>query len=254
MADLFHPARQPRKPKITPPAVKSSTLTGAPSFTNPAYKPLASAIQSEQAQAPASAGPAPLPVDAAYDQQVAGLQKQRDAAAGALTAQRQQALLNYGFTEDPSSGALAFDPTNPYSQAALMQQHYNQARKAAGNQLAAQGQLYSGAYVNAQDAVSRDQGQASDSLQKALLGFLSNNSAQQAGLEPAYEQGVAQAMGDAISRAPSNPAYSPALAAAASTAAPALAGYATRPAAGGEWHIYPPSIKYPNGRKVFVKK
>lgn len=44
------------------------------------------------------------------------------------------------------------DPSNPYSQAALLQKHYQQSQRGNLNSYADRGQLYSGALQNAQDA------------------------------------------------------------------------------------------------------
>jgi hypothetical protein len=50
--------------------------------------------------------------------------------------------------------------------------------------MASSGQLYSGAYQNAQDLVNRNQLGAEDSLQKSLVSFLSGNTAKYARRAP----------------------------------------------------------------------
>jgi hypothetical protein len=224
-------------------AVRKPTMTAPP-------KP---AVAPRPATAPATPGPSALPPDAAYEQTLGNLAQRRDSTIAGLGQQRQQGLLSYGYTES-APGQLAFDPTNPYSQAAMLKRNYDQARTGNTNSYAARGQLYSGALQNAQDESQFREGQASDALQKGLLAFLANNTQDRFTAGSDYNLGAGQALGDAIGRAPSNPAYNPVT----SAAAPAVAK-ATTPAfkavAGtdsknnpGVWHIYP------DGRKVFVRK
>jgi hypothetical protein len=59
------------------------------------------------------------------------------------------------------------DASNPYSKAALLQNSYNQAKLATTNSLAAQGQLYSGAMVNAQGTNDRNYSINNDALLRA---------------------------------------------------------------------------------------
>lgn len=141
-----------------------------------------------------------LPPDASYDQQIAGLGRTRDTTLAGLATQRQGGLLQYGYTQD-QFGGLAFDPTNPYSQAAILKRNYEESRRGSGTSLAARGQLYSGAYQTAQDYGNQQELQASDQLQKRLLAFLSTNVAGAAQAGSAYEQGVGQAGADRLSRA-----------------------------------------------------
>lgn len=141
-----------------------------------------------------------LPPDGLYEQQVAGLGRQRDTTLAGLATQRQSGLLDYGYTQD-AAGHLAFDPTDPYSQAALLKRHYDQSRASSGINLSARGQLYSGAYQNAQDYANRQELQGSDQLQKQLLAFLARNTQQATEAGNAYETGVGAAGGDRLSRA-----------------------------------------------------
>lgn len=150
--------------------------------------------------APVAPRPFALPPDGLYEQQVAGLGRQRDTTLAGLATQRQSGLLDYGYTQD-AAGGLAFDPTNPYSQAAVMKRHYNQSRASSGINLAARGQFYSGAYQNAQDYANKQELQSSDQLQKQLLAFLSRNTQQAAEAGNAYETGVGAAGSDKLSRA-----------------------------------------------------
>jgi hypothetical protein len=152
-----------------------------------------------------------LPPDATYDQLVGAYQKQRDDTLAAVTQQRTSTLGDYGFTEGPG-GALAFDPNNPRSKAALLKQTYDTNRRATGQSMGAGGQLYSGAYQNSQDLVNRNQLGSEDSLQKSLINFLAQNTGQAKTARTNYETNAATAYGDRVGRFQSNPLYDPATA------------------------------------------
>lgn len=158
------------------------------------------AVAPRPSTAPAPAKPAVLPPDASYDQSIAALTRQRDTSLAGLATQRQQGFLNYGYTQD-AGGNLAFDPTNPYSQAAILKRNYEQSRAGTGINLAAQGQLYSGAYQNAQDYSNQQELQGSDALQKQMLAFLSKNTADASATGSQFEVGVGQAGSDRLARA-----------------------------------------------------
>jgi hypothetical protein len=160
-------------------------------------------------------GQAPLPVDATFDAQIGGLENRRDSTLAGLTGGRTRGLAEYGFTEsafDPATqemGALAFDPNNPFSKAALLKKTFDTAHRSAGQSMGAQGQLYAGAYQNQQDLLGRNQLQGEDSLQKSLAAFLSGNSGQRTQAQTDFELDSGQAFGDRVSRANTNPLYSP---------------------------------------------
>lgn len=150
-----------------------------------------------------------LPPDASYDAAVGLLQRQRDDQIAALVAQRSQGLLDYGFTEGPS-GTLAFDPRNPFSKAALLKKSYDTNRRSTGQSMGAGGQLYSGAFQNAQDLVNRNEAQSQDQMQKSLARFLAQNTQQRTSAGTNYELAAQQAYGDRVGRFQSNPLYDPA--------------------------------------------
>lgn len=249
--------RAPTRAKVSPGAIvrrpgatSTPALGGIAPITPPASAPVA-------VPPPTSQPATPLPPDAGYEATIAGLASQRDSKIAGLGQQRQQGLLQYGYTEAPG-GALGFDPTNPFSQAAVLKRNYDQARTGNTTNYAARGQLYAGSLQTAQDETNRGESQASDTLQKQLGAFLARNTQARFTAGSDYDLGVGQALGDAINRAPSNPAYTPVTDAtqAATAAAPgATAAKAYRSVAGkdsknrpGVWHYYP------DGRKVFVRK
>jgi hypothetical protein len=60
--------------------------------------------------APPPAGELPLPVDSTYDSDIAGYDRTRRDTKTGLVGERDRGLKEYGFTEDPTSKALAFRP------------------------------------------------------------------------------------------------------------------------------------------------
>lgn len=189
-----------RVPAYRPPAQSAST----PTFSMTAPAPVSAPVST------------PYPVDPAYDQTVAALGSRRDSTVSGLQGQQTAGLLDYGFTaqSNPTTGVpdlatLSFDPSNPFSRAALLKRRYDQAKMGTTNSYAARGQLYSGAAREAQNNLGFQQQGANDALLKALGNFLLGNQGQQQQAATDYELGVAQAGADRIARAPSNPAYSP---------------------------------------------
>jgi hypothetical protein len=140
---------------------------------------------------------APLPVDPAYDQTLAGLGLKRDTTIQALDQQRLGGLSDYGYsaTFDPSGNAtsVAFDPNNPYSQAALLRKRYQQAQTGNTNSYAARGQLYAGSLQNAQNATTDSNNQAENGLQRSVMAFLARNQQQRGQANVDYELGSGQA-------------------------------------------------------------
>lgn len=167
-----------------------------------------------------------LPVDASYDQAIALLQRQRDEGIAAITGERARTLSDYGFQEG-ANGALTFDPNNPLSKASVMKKTYDTNRRSTAQSLGAGGQLYSGAFQNAQDLINRNQIGSEDALTKNLQAFLARNTGQVKDAGTQYELAAGQAYGDRVGRFQSNPNYDPAtgaLLAPAGGSSPAAAG------------------------------
>jgi hypothetical protein len=162
------------------------------------------------AESPVAApGVLPPPPDPIYDDEIAGLAKARDATVTNLGQGRQAELLGTGYTEDANTGALAFDPNNPFSRASLLKRNYDVSRSRTGNQMASGGQLYAGAYQTAQDSINRGQMGAEDALQKSLTSWLSDNTQRKAQAGMDYEAGAGRAAGASTARALDNPLYTP---------------------------------------------
>jgi hypothetical protein len=176
-------------------------LTG--SETTPEYKSrLTAGFAKGLAPAP---DPNALPVDPTYDQQIGVYGKRRDDSYADLTNQRTGGLLDYGYTEQQDgtgkTTGLTFDPSNPNSRAALLLKHYQQSKAGTQNSMAARGQLYAGARVNAQNANDSNYQVADDQQRKALLQFLARNSGAARDAGTNYEANAGVAQGDRISRA-----------------------------------------------------
>jgi hypothetical protein len=161
--------------------------------------------------AAAGAAPQQLPVDPIYQSALAALGKTRDDTISGLQTARSTQLLGYGYTEDPTSHALSFDPNNPFSKASLLKQQYDINRRKTAQTMGSQGQLYAGASQNAQDYLNRGQLQAEDALQKSLAQWLGQNTADVTTARNAYETGATTALGESKDRlaALENPLYTP---------------------------------------------
>lgn len=163
----------------------------------------------ETAPPPVEPGLLPLPVDASYDNDIEGYRRTRDDTQAGLTGDRTRGLLDYGFNEDPTTKALAFDPNNPFSRASLLKKQYDIGRASTGQQMSSGGQLYAGAYQTAQDSINRGQLGAEDTLQKSLTGFLAGNSSARTRADNQFEFDSVGAEGRRTGRAGDNPLYSP---------------------------------------------
>jgi hypothetical protein len=204
----------------------------------------------------ANLAPAQLPVDPSYEGQVAALARQRDDTLLGLAAQRTQGLQDYGYRQAPT-GALSFDPSNPFSRAALLRKNYMEGKEGTQTGMAARGQLYAGALQTAQAANDTGFNQGENSLQRALLAFLTSNQGAQNRARSGFESSVAQAMADRVLRAQQDLANNPpvvpdpATAGPAAAAAPNAAG-APRPAGAGPSFISGyqniPRMKIVNGK------
>src|SRR4051812_40245208 len=127
-----------------------------------------------------------LPPDATYEAADILLQRQRQEGLAAIAGERTRTLSDYGFQEGPS-GALTFDPNNPFSKAALLKKAYDTNRRSTAQSMGAGGQLYAGAFQNAQDLVNRNQLQAQDAQLKQLQSFIAQNDARRTQAQTDYE-------------------------------------------------------------------
>jgi hypothetical protein len=89
--------------------------------------------------------PTPQPVDPALESARQGAQWNVSLADSNAGFQRGETAWGTGYNADGSLNA-----SNPYSQAMLLQDEYKRGQAGTNNSMAAQGQLYSGARLNAQ--------------------------------------------------------------------------------------------------------
>lgn len=162
------------------------------------------------APAPPQGRTGPLPPDPIYDASLNRIAAQRDQQTAALKTQRVGELADYGYNEGPG-GSLSFDADNPFSKASLLKRLHDTQRRSVGQSMAAGGQLYAGAYQNAQDLSSRNQLQAQDSLQKSLASFLASNRAATTNAGIDYQTRAEVLGGERAARIDTNPLYEPSI-------------------------------------------
>lgn len=93
-----------------------------------------------------ASAPAPLPWDANYEDVVGGINRDRDTGVAGIDQQVAAAKQAYGFD----------DLSDPFSKIALLKETFANSQRGNTNSLAEQGQLYSGALRNAQDATQHN--------------------------------------------------------------------------------------------------
>jgi hypothetical protein len=118
---------------------------------------------------PAPAAPPPVvvqpqPFDPQLEAARQGAAWNQQTSGAEATYQRGQTAANTGFNADGS-----VNTSNPYSQATLLQDSYKRSVTGTNNSYAAQGQLYSGARVNAQAANDRGYSQGYDALRRSAM-------------------------------------------------------------------------------------
>lgn len=178
----------PMKTRPAPTFVGKGLIPAKPSPQKNALKALAGRYQ------PATPFNAPLPVSGASSASPSGpsllpfgvqnqathLKSQAYGAAddtiAGLNDQQNQALMGAGYNAsfDPAGNlsGLTFDPTNPFSRAALLKRSYDQAQQTTNTSMAAAGQLYSGANQRAHNQNTFGYQQGSDALQGGLTATL----------------------------------------------------------------------------------
>lgn len=206
----------PPQPRPAVPRARGfiSTWGGPGGPLGTGYKPPGAATASPATATPRSAASpatqaakpaAKRPVDPVYDQAVAALQRRRGDTLAGLAQEQVGTLANYGYgAQFDSSGAptaLAFDPANPFSRAALLRRNYQQAQSGTKNSLASRGQLYSGAMLNAQNANDRGYLQGENALQSSLTQALVGILARRNTAQTDTELGTAQAGAERTNRA-----------------------------------------------------
>lgn len=259
---VVRPGNILRIPERTPGAISQTTSSRSAGTASPGAQ--------APAQAPAQRSAYDPRTDPGYQATSSGITSRVTQTVAGLQGDRGRYLQDSGYTArfDPNNndayvaGSLAFDPTNPFSRAALLLKKYRESRSGNTNSLAAMGQLNSGAYGRQQREINFQESSAQDAQQKSIIDFLARNSGQ---IAAARTQGIIDsgtALGDAVSRAPDSPLYDATVPAPPSDQRTLPDGRVITardpnsnqpqitydPKKGGYWHIYP------DGRTVFVKK
>lgn len=143
---------------------------------------------------PATAPPSPVkppPFDPQFEGQV-----------GLNTRTYNDTITGLGQEESGTLRAYGLDDTSdPFSRAALLRQAYQQRARGAGNAMAARGQLYSGAYQNAQNSAATGFAEGTDALRKSQNSVLESIVRRRATARTNLDQGNLDASGEAIGRA-----------------------------------------------------
>lgn len=184
-----------------------------------------------------------MPFDTQYESSVSGLGRSRDQQLADITAQQGQLGSSYGYDQ-----AGNIDVSNPFSRRQLLVENYARARKGAGTSMAAQGQLYSGAYQNQQNYLANRGLQDEDALKRDYQAQAQALIGQRNRVMSGYDEGVDKAGWDrfaaAAGQVPEDPGAPPA-------ARPARPAPAARPVA--RPYNGPPGVK-PKRPQTGVKR
>ena len=87
----------------------------------------------------------------------------------------QQTSASYGFGYDPATGKFGgFDPTNPFSQAALLMKARKERDQGENTSFASSGQLYSGSYQTAKKETGFQYDKGYDALRRGYQDYVKN--------------------------------------------------------------------------------
>jgi hypothetical protein len=125
--------------------------------------------------APPKPAPAPKPqpparsYDSVYTAQMGGSKAMHDVEMAGIGLGRNRLGYDTGYNYNSATGKVEVDLRNSYSQAMLLQRHYDQSLRGTSASMAARGQLYSGARQSALSEVTHGFNVESDRLQLGAL-------------------------------------------------------------------------------------
>lgn len=156
-----------------------------------------------------------LPVDPQYNAETGGYWRDYGNTVAGLDLGRQQTFTDYGYTPTIDNGTdlvtgYTFDPNNPFSRAALLKKHFDEQRAGDTTSMAAQGQLYSGAFVNRKNYTDFQDLQGTDALQKGIANFIGTNNLGHGTAGTTLATNLGNANAGRVGRAQTNPNYHPA--------------------------------------------
>lgn len=147
----------------------------------------------------------PLPFDAQYDAEVGAAGRSRDTTLAGISRERNDALATYGYTGTfDANGNLTdrqFDPSNPFSRAALLKRTYDQSSRGNVNRMAVRGQLNAGSFQNLKNNTDFGYMQGEDANQKSLNALIGSLIGRQQAANTSYDSAVVQAGGSRLARA-----------------------------------------------------
>jgi hypothetical protein len=137
----------------------------------PEPQPKAAAPKAPPAKPPPAPKP-PIPsrsYDSVHTAQMGGSKAMYDVEMAGIGLGRDRLGYDTGYMFNSATGKAEVDLRNPYSQAMLLQRHYNQSLRGTSASMAARGQLYSGARESALSEVTHGFNVESDRLQLGAL-------------------------------------------------------------------------------------
>lgn len=199
------PTSGPNRPNWATSTTPTSAVSYNPAALADAQRAGGVAARTNAANAPKPA-PTPLPTDAQYVGDVTSLMTRAGIDKSRIASDRASLYANYGYRPsfDPSGNltALAEDPTNPFSRAAVLREQFRRSRADTTNS----GNMYAGSAVKRQSMVSDAENQASYGLKQDFLGRARSLNAQdtQVGLDAGDRYRTA--LGNVIARHTGDPA------------------------------------------------
>jgi len=132
--------------------------------------------------------PVAMPWDTNYETRVSGINRSRDTELASIQDDENRAKQEYGFD----------DLSDPFNKLKTMERLYQQSKAGAGNSMAAGGQLYSGAYQQAQNQLGYAEAQDRDSLRRSYDDVLGGLQQRRLGVKTEAEEDISEADYDRI--------------------------------------------------------
>lgn len=199
------PTSGPNRPSWATSTTPSSAVSYNPAALADAQRAGGVAARTNAANAPKPA-PNPLPTDAQFVGDVDALMRRAGAQRARIAQDRASLYSSSGYTPtfDPSGNltALAEDPTNPFSRAAVLREQFQRSRTDAANS----GAMYAGSAVKRQGMVNDAENQASYGLKQDFLGRARGLNYQESQIGPDAGERYRTALGNAIARHTGDPA------------------------------------------------
>lgn len=196
--------------------------------------------------ASADSGASPMPVNPQFGADVNAAQLNLSTTTQQNEAARGQLGSEYGLGVD-KSGNVIDDHSNPYSRAAALQTAHDNAVRGTDTSYAAQGQLYAGSRINAQNYNETQSLKGRDALIRDFMARRTGLANSDTAANNAYLNAISSASAANTQYALDHPPPPAASATLQDTpGAVTKLPYKTVPGKGGVWHVY-------SDHKVFVR-